>query len=229
MKTTKRLFAALLIAMAAVILGAADRQEEAKEYVMRGNLYAERGDYNRAIADFTQAIRLDPNNADAYFGRGYSYANKNDYDRAIGDYNEAIRLKPDDAAAYTNRGSAYAEKGDYDRAIADFTQYIRRIANLVEAANAANNRVLVSTMNYMLVEAYDKRGRAYVFKGSYDRAMADFTESIRLDPNNADAYVYRGGVYYFKNDYARARADFKKALQLNPNHTEARYLLEGLR
>jgi Flp pilus assembly protein TadD len=45
--------------------------------------------YDRAIADFTQAIRLDPNNAKAYRERGLAYNNKGDYDGAIGDCTQA--------------------------------------------------------------------------------------------------------------------------------------------
>ena len=89
-------------------------------FLDRGFLFAKREDWDSAIADFTQAIKLRPAYAYTYYNRGTAYAEKGDYDRAIADFNQAIKLDPSLAAAYNNRGIAYAEKGDYDRAIADY-------------------------------------------------------------------------------------------------------------
>ena len=51
----------------------------------RESLIADKGDYDRAIADFDQAIQLKPDYADAYYNRGIAYHDKGDYDRAIAD------------------------------------------------------------------------------------------------------------------------------------------------
>jgi tetratricopeptide (TPR) repeat protein len=78
----------------------------------RGFAYASKGDNDRAIADYTEAIRLDPNNSQALNNRGFAYASKGDNDRAIADYNEAIRLNPQYAAAFCNRGRAKLKIND---------------------------------------------------------------------------------------------------------------------
>jgi tetratricopeptide (TPR) repeat protein len=85
----------------------------------RGNAYYAKKDYDRAIADYGEAIRLD-NIAKAFDNRGRAYDDKKDYDRAIADCSEAIRLDPNFAMAFNNRGNAYNDKNDYDRAIADY-------------------------------------------------------------------------------------------------------------
>ena len=81
-----------------------------------------KGDYDRAIADATEAIRLDPRSDDAYCIRAEAYLGKSDYDHAIADATETIRLNPKCILAYGTRGCAYREKGDIANAIADLTK-----------------------------------------------------------------------------------------------------------
>jgi tetratricopeptide (TPR) repeat protein len=91
-------------------------------YNGRGLAYACKAQYDRAIRDFDQAIRLyqdqafaipiNPNFAQALSNRGAAYAFKGQYDRAIGDYDQAIRIIPDFADAFYNRGLTKRAKGD---------------------------------------------------------------------------------------------------------------------
>jgi len=64
-----------------------------------------------AIADYTQAIRIDPNYASAYNNRGSAYSNKNDYDRAIADYEAALRINPNYTNARNNLELARQRRG----------------------------------------------------------------------------------------------------------------------
>jgi tetratricopeptide (TPR) repeat protein len=84
-----------------------------------------KSDYNKAIAVFTEAILLAPNDALAYRSRGNAYSYKGDYDNAIADFTQAITLNPYDFYAYHRRGFAYNSKGDYDKAIADYEEALR--------------------------------------------------------------------------------------------------------
>jgi tetratricopeptide (TPR) repeat protein len=165
--------------------------------------------YDRALADFNQAIQLEPNSAKAHYERSVVYLNKGDYDRAIADCSQAIKLDPNDAADYNNRGIAYSRKGEYNRAIADYTQAIKL------------------DPNYAM--PYYNRGLEYANKGDYDRAIADYTQAIRIDPNDADAYHGRGIAYEFKGDYDRAIADYTQVIRLNPNHARGKNNLERAR
>ena len=109
----------------AINSGELSQKNLAKTFTNRGITYYNKGRYDRAIADFTTAIELEPDDAIAYYARGRAYANKDQYDRAIQDYDQAIRLRPDYASAFLNRGNAYFNnKRLYDRAIADYTKAI---------------------------------------------------------------------------------------------------------
>jgi len=159
------------------------------------------GNYDRAIVNLSEAIRLNPNGALAFYSRGLAYGKKGDYDRAIADYDEAIRFDASDSLAFINRGLAYERKGETDLAIADYNEAIRLDPNDALALNS--------------------RGIAYGMKGDYDRAIADFNKSILLDPKRAVAFGNRGLAYGRKGDYDRAIADFNEAIQLNPNDARA--------
>ena len=74
-------------------------------YANRGDAWDDKGDQDRAIADLTEALRINPNYARAYNIRGVIYRNRNDVNRALADYTEAIRADPKYALAYMNRGN----------------------------------------------------------------------------------------------------------------------------
>ena len=96
--------------------------EAASAHYNRGLTYAKVGDYNHAVADYTEALRILPQFVAAFCSRGAAYSKMGDYDRAISDYAQAIRIAPDDADAYYDRGLAYEEKGDLAKADLDFAE-----------------------------------------------------------------------------------------------------------
>jgi tetratricopeptide (TPR) repeat protein len=98
-----------------------------------GALY-KKGDWDGAINDYTEAIRINPKEAEGYLWRGAVKNNKRkDWKGAIADDTEAIRLNPEGAAGYCFRGIAKANKGDRKSAVADFTEAIRRAPNYLKA------------------------------------------------------------------------------------------------
>lgn len=85
----------------------ADANEKAYlDAIKEGNAAYSAGGFDKAITNFSEAIRLHPDDASAFNSRGNSYARKGNLYRAIADYNEAIRLKPNYALAFCNRGIA---------------------------------------------------------------------------------------------------------------------------
>ena len=79
----------------------------------------------KAIADYDEAIRLKPRDAQAHYHRGLAYYRSGDDVRAIADYDAAIHLDPAYSAAYDGRGNAHDRQGDPARAKADHEQAAR--------------------------------------------------------------------------------------------------------
>jgi tetratricopeptide (TPR) repeat protein len=72
-----------------------------------------------------------------------------------------------------------------------------------------------------LAVAYYSRGLAYYDKGDDDRAIAEYNEAIRLDPQSAQAYSSRGLAYDHKGDLGRAEPDYSEAIRLDPKYAQA--------
>jgi tetratricopeptide (TPR) repeat protein len=85
----------------------------------RAVAYLAKGDYDHAISDFSEQIKLRPD-AEAFTDRGRAYAQKKEYDQAIADCNMATKLDPDFGPAYVVRADAYRSKRDRQRALAEY-------------------------------------------------------------------------------------------------------------
>ena len=136
------------------------QSNRAAAYTYRGMAWRDKGDFDRAIADFDEAIRLDPNSALAYAHRGTAWQNKGDYKRVIADLTEAISLDPTLAPAYVNRGFSHMVEGDADRAIADYTEAIR--------------------LNVKDASTFGRRGAVYFIKGDFVPSAQDFLRAAEI-------------------------------------------------
>ncbi len=88
----------------------------------RASDYLNKGEYDSAIAEYTEAIRFNPGMSLAHQARGGAYFLKGEFEKAIADYTEAIRLAPNDGELYASRGLAYEQNGSKVNAEADFAQ-----------------------------------------------------------------------------------------------------------
>jgi tetratricopeptide (TPR) repeat protein len=155
------------------------------------------GEYDSAIADCDQAVRLDPKLTKSVFrSRAQAFSLNGEYARAIPDWTMVIQLEPRDQGAWFDRGVAYFKSGDYDQAIADFSEVLR--------------------INSRHQGAYVSRGEAYAQKGEYERAIADFDEVIRSSAGPLSPYYQRGFAHEKMNQREKAIADYRKVLTFDP-------------
>jgi len=108
-----------------VVLFALACANPALEHVQQGTVYREQGEFDKAIAEYTKAIELDPDLAIAYNNRGCAYSWKKDYENAIADLSKAIELDPMQASAYMNRALLYIANSEGHKAISDLEKVIQ--------------------------------------------------------------------------------------------------------
>jgi tetratricopeptide (TPR) repeat protein len=173
----------------------------ASAFAYRALAWHNKGEFDRAIADYSEAIRLEPDFAQVYTGRGGAWMEKGEYDRAIADFDETIRLIPKFTLAYNGRGLAWQARGEYDRAIADFDATIR--------------------LDPKFAVAYINRGETWRLKGDLDRALADQDRAIVLDPKGPLDYAARADTLRYKGEFNRAIADYERALRSRPDYVPA--------
>ena len=114
---------------AAITSGKVSTSNLATLFSNRGIEWSNKHDFARAIADFNEAIRLNPQIVLAFYNRGLAYYSQKDFARAIADYSEAIRLNPQYAAAFMSRGLVNLTQANWAAAFADFETSSRLIPN----------------------------------------------------------------------------------------------------
>ncbi|MCA6117757.1 caspase family protein [Bradyrhizobium sp. WSM 1738] len=175
-------------------------------YNLRGSAYYDKGEYDIAIADFNDGLRMGPPSGIIYHNRGNAWREKGEYAKAIADYDQAVKFGPPSAFSWQNRGISKRALGDLDGALADINEAIR--------------------LDPQLPQPLTSRSVIWRARGDFDRAIADTTEAIRLAkakaPTNImtppgsvliSAYSQRALAYEAKGDLIRARQDYAALLE----------------
>ena len=146
-------------------------QKNPEKLLEQGVKKLQQEDYLGALETFTEAIRLDSNNADIYYLRGITYSQVKSYQRAVEDYKQAIRLNPNFAEAYFKQGVAYSKLENLEKALESYNQVIR--------------------LNPNIIGAYANRGSIYKQLGNLQKAKADFQQVISfIEQNENDTNTF---------------------------------------
>jgi tetratricopeptide (TPR) repeat protein len=201
------------------------------------------GNYvDKAMKDFDEAIRLEPNNALAYVERGEAWLWGISREKGIEDLNEAIRIDPTNAGWRALRGLACLAEDFYDKAIQDFSEAIRLNAkchdvlivfistegqaflydgdcnptwNACVRVNLYEELELAHFRRGEARSRYFERGVAWSEKGDYDKAIQVYNEGIRIDPTYAALYALRGNAWSDKGEYDKAIQDYDEAIRID--------------
>jgi tetratricopeptide (TPR) repeat protein len=172
----------------------ADDDVKAIEAKQRGDEKFAKKNYDKAIEDYTEAIRLNPKYWSPYYGRGVAYYWKKNYDKAIKDYTEAIRLNPKNASAYIALGDSYSQRGNYDKALSDYAEAVR----LNPKDTVAQNRMTALAKKVSDIKANNANARALIEKQIIDiEAMipgAEKRDAENARYNNQKRQEYRKAI-----------------------------------
>jgi tetratricopeptide (TPR) repeat protein len=159
------------------------------------------GQLGDAVKALTEAIKLNPDLAEAYFRRGICFFEMDEPDLALADFQNASSLAYQDPRSRLWEGFTEAKLKNYYEAIRAYGEAI-----------AESNRY---------TPAYVNRGLAYMMVGDYTKALSDFNDAIRIEPTESDHYFKRGLVYEKLNKNQEAADSFTTAIKFNDKNVEA--------
>jgi tetratricopeptide (TPR) repeat protein len=160
----------------------------------RGSFLWRKGEYEKADADYDEAIKINPRNAMAYVYRGGSLDQRGESDDALKDYAEAIRINPREYFAYCYRGMAFFRQGEFENALTNFAKAIE--------------------MNPTRADAHVCRARLLVQRKDYPGAIADCATGIEFHPDLVRIYTMRSMAYLRSGKFDEAEQDLRTAKAL---------------
>ncbi|MGD1085937.1 MAG: tetratricopeptide repeat protein [Verrucomicrobiota bacterium] len=167
-----------------------------------GFAFFQKGDFDKAIAQYQMALKIKPDFARALGNLGAALLAKGDLAGAIAQSGKALELDPDYADAHMNLGVALAKSGRPQEAIAQY----RKALELKPGAE----------------EAHVDLGLTLLSLGRVEAAIAEFRRALEIRPNFDQALCDLGNAFLVKPDLAQAIGQYQKALEINPNYLEAR-------
>ena len=178
-------------------------------YILRGVIYGFIGENEKSIDDYTTAIKITSDSAEAFLMRANSYAEKGDFKSAVQDVNHAIELSPDDIEAYFHRARIHTLNSNFELALRDMNLVIIKQPDSCEALC---NKAYINKLNGALYEALD-----------------DYNAALKINSEFNGAYIKRAKVYEMLSYLDKCEADYISVLTIDPNIEEAKQGLERVR
>jgi lipoprotein NlpI len=158
----------------------------------------------KAVADYSESIRLDPSSASALVNRGNARRSLKQQDLALADFDRAIRLDPNGALTFNNRGMVWQDQKEYAKAVADFSRAIE--------------------LDPGLAVAFNNRGMAWRHLGEYRKAVADHDAASRLEPATAQ-HGSLGLELFYTGDFEPSSRAYRQAVVAAPQNAYAKIWL----
>lgn len=181
---------------------------QAALYARRGTAWFKLREFDKAIEDFSTALKLNDKLDEAYFGRGMALGRSGQVDEGIVDIGVYIHRHPTSSLAYTKRGVRYLWKGDLENAEKDFARAI--------------------TLNPKNAEAHDDLGVIYAQRRDYEKAVQHFQATIRAEPSYQKAHHNLAMVHYLTERNELALVTVDRALKLIPDARDSLLLKSAI-
>jgi len=170
---------------------------DSRPYACRGLYYKTAGIQDKAVADFTTELSIDPNDADILQYRGNIYFGRGKDDSAYSDYIRAIKITRSNALAFANLGAIYVRRNQYDSALINLSKALQ--------------------MDSSLFTSYANRAVVYGAMGNPEESIRDFKRYLRSKPDDERVMFSIGIIYQNKGEFEESVAWFNKAISVKPD------------
>jgi tetratricopeptide (TPR) repeat protein len=233
----------LLIGLASPLLAQNQNapSEAAKQKLIEEQSAFDKGNYDEALAAYSESIKLAPQYDQAYYRRAIVLYQQRKRTESIADFTKVIEIDPTNVDAYYRRGMSYISLGvqeNYDKFSADLAKSLELKPDFLlsykarAAVNASIGKLDFAIADYSQVirrepekaQTYVDRGKAYFNQAtpaSYKLAIADMTQACRLEPKNMSAFGLRGQAHAMLGNKTAALADCDTVASLSPSGLEA--------
>jgi len=161
-------------------------------------VYYKKGDYDKAIEDFTAVLKIKPDDYFALGERGSTYYKKGIYDKAIEDFEAAYKTAPFCSQMFH---SHFSIRLSLEKSRIKFIESLSAVIKI-------KPNDIIALVN---------RGNQYANIRNFDKAIKDYNVALKINPNNQYIIFNRGLVYAHKGKYGKAIKDFKAVLKIDPN------------
>ena len=220
-KNPLRLLAAVLLAVV-LLTACTSKAAKAVEKVELGQKYLTEQNYTEAVASFTEAIGLDPENIPAYMGRAQAYTGLKQYDDAKADYTTAIEKTEDQpytqAEAYIGRAEVNELTTDNEDALSDYESASTALDKVdVEKITDVTEQMLEA----LKIKVYNACARLSAFFGQNEAAAASYTkalDSLEKLPDDTDVLDVKAAKVESYTGRAKANNALEKYEEVLPDY-----------
>lgn len=213
-------------------------KSRAAAFWVRGDALMKKRNYDGAIAAFSTAHEIDPENIGYINARGIAYSNKGDDERALADYDLCLQMRPTYGSGYNNRGLIFMRRGELQRALDELNLAVKFTSSSQSRFLHHYNRARVegllklydaSLADYAEAQKVNPDGAqvpayrciTYTSMGRFDEALADCNAALAKTPNAIYTLTSRANAYLGKGDLDAALNDYNQVLKTNPNYVRA--------
>ena len=169
-----------------------------------GETFFKKGDYRRAVAYLSEAVKKDQNSFKLWRNLGSAYALAQDYDNAILCYERALKRNPHDIKTYYNLSLIHNFKGSPDE--------------LKKAEDAAKNGLKEDPAQAPL---HSSLGNIYADQSKDLEALKEYETAIQINPKDPITRFNKGALHFKRHEIKEAEAEYYETLKIDPKDAEA--------
>ncbi len=167
----------------------------------KGDQYFSQGNYEQAVAEYTQYLEYNPDDFKSTYNLGRAYEELGQYDKSLESYQAALEIDEKNVNVLLSLGKYYFREGKFNDAAFYF-----------DKATQQNNNLAMA--QYL-------KGRAYHKAGETDQAMEAYNSTISIDGQYGEAYLYRGALKIYLKRKSSGCNDIKTAQSLGVEEAQA--------